>query len=434
VVPDQLNKEVILEIGRRFSLHFSSKTVVVGSDMRLTSPELKESLISGLISGGSDVIDIGLVSTPMLYFAVPFLKADAGIMVTASHNPLNYNGLKFCDGNAHPIFKENGLLKLLEEIAIGDKSSGVIKKYDIKSDYINFVKTHLGGVKGSFALDAMWGTNSLLIKDVFTGSDIKAEFISAEVDGNVPGYKSPNPLIKQNQDRVIGAIKDKGCDLGFMWDGDGDRLLVFDDKARFVSPHIISFLISDYLLKKNSGAAVVCDLRTSSMVRDLVEEKGGKYYQAKAGNPYVKDVMREVGAIFGAETSGHYMFKESNFAEDTILATIFVIKAVESKGLKLSEIVDEMESKYFIMPETNFRVEDSRAVFRGIENIFPEAEKDYLDGLTIRGTDWWANIRSSNTEPLIRLNMEACSKKRLDEVFEKISLFIDEIGGTRSDH
>jgi len=433
VVPAQLNKKVAAEIGNRFASHFSPKKVVVGCDMRITSPEIKKSLMAGLISGGADVIDLGLVSTPMLYFAVPFFKASAGIMVTASHNPLNYNGLKFCNENAQPIYKENGLFKLLKRVNQGVKK-GTIKELDIRDAYINFIKTHLVGVEGYFALDVMWGTNSLLIRSIFAGPKIKAEYISAEIDGNVPGYKSPNPLIKENQQKIVQIIKDKGCELGFMWDGDGDRLLVFDDKANFVSPHIISYLISDYLIGENREQRIVCDLRTSSMVRDLVEEKGGIYYESKAGNPYVKDKMREVGAIFGAETSGHYMFSESNFAEDTMLAAIYVIKGILQKKIKLSEIVEQLEQKYFILPETNFRVKNSQEIFDGLKTIFSEVGLEYLDGLTLRGGDWWANIRFSNTEPLIRLNMEACSKRRLDEVFKRIVRFVEEKGGIKSDH
>jgi phosphomannomutase len=434
IVPDQLNEEVMADIGRRFAFHFTPKTVVVGCDMRLTSNSLKQSLIAGLIEQGSNVIDIGLVSTPMLYFSVPFLKAQAGIMVTASHNPLNYNGLKFCDEKAHPIFKENGLLKLLEGALFHKSIKGQATNYDIKGDYLNFIKTHLTGVVGHFALDPMWGTNSLVVKDIFGHPGIKAEYISASIDGQVPGYQSPNPLIAQNQTKIIEAIKDNKCDLGFMWDGDGDRLLVFDDEGNFVSPHIISYLITELLLGENPGQPVVCDLRTSGMVKDVVDCLGGSYYQAKAGNPYVKDIMRNVEAIFGAETSGHYMFKESNYSEDTFLAAIYVIKAIQSKGLKLSEIVSDMEKRYFIIPETNFRVDSVDTVLSSLKKRFPGAAKIYLDGLTLKEEDWWANIRSSNTEPLIRLNMEACSKSRLDQIFKQIVEVIGESGGTRSDH
>ncbi|KKQ92973.1 MAG: Phosphomannomutase [candidate division CPR2 bacterium GW2011_GWC1_39_9] len=435
VYPEQLNEEVAEEIARRFCAYFKPQKIVIGRDARLNSEKLQRAFIKGALSSGINVIDVGLVTTCMLYFADNLLNADFGIMITASHNPVNYGGIKINSAKNGPIFKLNGINKLLNAPKYYSEGTGKLGEKDIKVEYLKVIGKHFEGIAGKFVLDTMHGATGAVIKEVFTRKGIVPIFLSVEVDGNFPGYKSPNPTLPVNQELIkVELEKNPNARLGLMWDGDGDRLVVFDDKGRFVSPNYITYLIAELILQENPGTDIILDVRTSVLVRDKIESLGGKFTEVIAGNPFVKAKMREEDAMFGAETTGHYMFKETNYAEDSIIAASYLIKAIEKDGRKLSQIVDDLNSKYFIITETNFEVPDKEAIFERIKAEYKGLHMYFLDGVTLEADGWRANIRASNTEPLIRLNLEARSKEKLDEKFEDILGLVASLGGRLSEH
>ena len=435
IYPEQLNEEAAEEIAKRLCTYFAPKKIVIGRDARLNSEKLKDAFIKGALESGVDVTDVGLVTTCMLYFADNLLNADFGIMITASHNPINYGGIKINSAKNGPIYKESGIDKLLEAPKEYTKGVGKLEEKDIKEDYLRVISRHFEGVSGKFVLDTMHGATSVIVKQVFNRTGIEPIFISVDADGNFPGYKSPNPTLAVNQKLMMEELKkNPDAELGLMWDGDGDRLVVFDEKGRFVSPNYITYLVAELVLQENPGTDIILDVRTSVMVRDKIESLGGKFTEVIAGNPFVKAKMREENSVFGAETTGHYMFKETNYAEDSIIAASYLIKAIEKEGRKLSQIVDDLNSKYFIITETNFEVPDKEAVFEKIKSECKDLHMYFLDGVTLEADDWRANIRASNTEPLIRLNLEARSKEKLDEKFKGMADLIASMGGRLSEH
>ncbi|KKR18394.1 MAG: Phosphomannomutase [candidate division CPR2 bacterium GW2011_GWC1_41_48] len=433
-IPEELNPDVAFELGKRFAYHFKPELVVIGNDMRETSEEIKQGFINGLVDYGIDVIDIGLVSTPMLNWGAWHLKASHGVMVTASHSPLNYNGIKLVDVENGQIYKENGLTNLLKKGGEPSGAVGSVTERNTADDYLSYLGKHIEDLHGKFVFDTMHGANGLVLKEAFDKSDVEAEYISFEVDGQVPDYQSPNPLIEANQEKIKKAIREKGFEAGLMYDGDADRLIVFDDKARYVSANFVAYLIIEYLLEANPGRAIVFDLRSSNMIRDLAAHKKAKYFDTIAGNPYVKEKMREEKAIFGGETSGHYFYEETNYAEDAIVTSVYFIKALKAKGKKLSEIIDDLNKKYFMIPETNFRIADYKPVFKELEEIYKSSDIHFLDGITIEAEGFRANLRTSNTEPLIRLNLEARGQEELTNRLKEIKGVIKANGGVRADH
>lgn len=427
IYPEEINEGTAGRIAKAFAKFLSPKIIVIGHDMRDSSRYLHKSCIKGLVSMGIDVLDIGLTSTPMLYYAVPHLKADGGIMVTASHNPINYSGLKFVDRNSSPIFIENGLkkiAKLSEQDFANRNKEGQIETLNILKDYAQFLRKKVGNFKKfKIAVDTMHGTMGPAVKELLRESGLKIEFISNEPDTRIPGYKTPNPSLKENRERIKASILKKNADFGIMFDADGDRLAVLDSKGELVQPSFALALIIKEVLLENGKRTVVCDVRASKAVDDAVGEVKGKLVRAISGHPYIKVAMKKNDAILGAEATGHFMFKENNYSEDGLLALIYLLRYLSNSKETPQQIFDRFKRNYFVIEETNFQTTIPDILER-VAVKYESGTMYRIDGLTVEFPEYWFNLRVSNTEPLIRLNMEANSKEILEEKKKELTDFL----------
>lgn len=435
--PDQLNEESAEIIAKAFAKHMKAKTIVLGYDMRVSSKALHEACIKGLIEMGVKVYDIGLTSTPMHYFATPYLKADAGIMITASHNPKNYGGMKFLDGNSTPIFAENGLLEVakLTEVDIENAADkGEVKEINVSKDYIDFLKNELIEFKKlKIVVDTMHGSIGPIVKEVFDATNLEVEYLSLEPDGDIPGYSTPNPMLEENRANIIKKMKEASADLGFIWDGDGDRMMVLDKSGELVASGFVAYLITKEIIKEGGPREIVSELRMERILKVLLKDEDIKVYRTKNGNPYVKFEMDKTGVHFGGESTGHFMFKKSNNAEDTILAALYFLKALTNETREPQEIFDEL-SKKSISKEYNFKIE-SEGLLEKVKTAFGEGKKlDELDGVTIEDEETWLNIRESQTEPLLRVNVQATSKEAFEAKSKEVIKFLESLGGELESH
>lgn len=416
IVGEELTEQLAFKIGRGFATLLKPKMVVVARDMRPHSPGMSEALVKGLTLQGVDVVDIGLASTPMCYFANGSLKADASIMITASHNPGEYNGFKLCRADAVPISGQTGI-KELEKIVLEESFDlqadqiGNISEKDIQSEYVDHIR---GFAQLSAPLhlcidfaNAMGIAEATVFKDLFTYDELFADY-----DGSFPNHEA-NPLDEETFEALQEKVRAGTYDFGIAFDGDADRVGFVDEKGDIVSMDMITALIAESLLQKNKGV-VFYDLRSSKAVKELIEENGGEARMCRVGHAFIKAQMREANAVFAGELSGHYYFRENYFTESSGLAVIYIANLVSQSGKKLSELVAPIR-KYVASGEINSRVNDPQSVFSKVKETFPNAHTFELDGLSVELDDWWFNVRMSNTEPLCRLNLEAPTKEKMEE-------------------
>jgi len=422
IYPKDLDEEIAYRIGRAFVIFLKTKEVVVGRDGRLSSPQIFEALTKGITDQGADVIDIGLSSTPMFYFEAA--KSGASIMVTASHNPKEYNGFKFCRENAIPISGDTGIKdikKLVEENDFKEpEKKGKIIKKDILNDYIkhclNFVQTDK---PFKIIVDAGNGMGSYTFPKIFEKLPFNFIPLYCKMDFNFPNHE-PNPLnyetLKDLQNKVI---KEK-ADIGIALDGDGDRCIAVDEKGNIVNCDLMTALIGKSLLKTHPGSLILYDLRSSKIVKEVVEENNGKAKMCRVGHAFIKQQMRDENALFAGELSGHFYYKDSFFTESSFITTAILLNLMAQEDKPLSKLAEPLK-KYFQSGEINSDVADKESKIKEIEEKFKDAEKSlHLDGLSIYYQDWWFNVRPSNTEPLLRLNLEAKSKELMEEKREEV--------------
>lgn len=436
IYPKELDENAAKQIAKAFVKFLNPKEIVVGHDMRNSSLNLHKAFISGLIEMGVDVFDIGLSPTPMLYFAPPFLGASGAVMVTASHNPLEYGGLKFVDAKGQPIYQKNGLLEIkkLSFIEIESaKNLGKEKKINLENDYLKHLKkTNLRDNNLKVVIDTMHGAMGPLVKKYF-GESPNIILLSNDPDPRIPGYKTPNPSLDKNRKNIETAIHKNKADLGIMFDGDGDRMIAVDSRGEYISPNFTIALIIKEALRNKKGAAIIGDVRASHIIKETVEKEGGKYFFTKAGNPFVKEEMRKRDAILGFETTGHIMFKESNYAEDTLRGVIYLLNALASTNKSPQAVFDRFKTTYYIAKEMNFFTKRDD-ILKKVEKHYQNGKISKLDGLTIEFPKYWFNIRKSNTEPLIRLSMEANSEDILEEKKKELTDFLLTNGCKLTDH
>ncbi|MBW2977232.1 phosphomannomutase/phosphoglucomutase [Candidatus Woesearchaeota archaeon] len=422
IFPDQLNEDIAYNIGRAFVVFLDVKEVLVGRDGRLSSPQLFEALAKGITDQGANVVDIGLCSTPMFYFAAA--KAKSSIMVTASHNPKEYNGFKFCRENAIPISYDTGI-KDVEEIVMkkefpeaGEK--GKITKKDVIGDFIkhniSFVKTDK---KFKIVVDAGNGMGSFTFPKIF--EKLSFEFIPmyCEMDFNFPNHEA-NPLKFETLKDLQKKVVEEKADLGLALDGDGDRCLLIDEKGNIISCDLTTALIGKQLLKTNPGARILYDLRSSKIVPEFVEANGGKATMCRVGHSFIKKQMRDEDALFAGELSGHFYYKDSFFTESSFATLAITLNMLAEENKQLSELIEPLK-KYFQSGEINSEVDDKETKMKKLEEKYSDAEKIlHLDGVSVYYKDWWFNVRASNTEPLLRLNLEADTKELMEEKRDEI--------------
>lgn len=386
------------------------KRFVVSNDMRASSPEVKAALIAGITSQGCSVIDIGLAETPMLYFAVGALKVDGGVAVTASHNPAEYTGFKMVREDAIPLSGDTGI-KDIEKLVRGGAipnaaTKGSVEKRNVDADYLAHVRKFMKPWKKlELVVDYANGMGGHLLPQFLAATPLSVESLYPELDGTFPNHEA-NPLKDENIHELAQRVVAKGAALGATFDGDADRCAFVDEKGVRVPSDIITALIARSLVPREPGTAVVYDLRSSDVVPEEIARLGGRPIRERVGHSFMKAVLRKNGGLFGGELSGHFYFRENYYSDSGIIALVEVLNILSNDPRPFSEVVAELR-KYPSTGEINFEVEDKDGLIKKIAEGYRDAEIDYLDGITVRYPKWWFNVRKSNTEPLLRLNLEA---------------------------
>jgi len=438
-VPSELNPGVAYRIGRAYAEFLRPKRVIVGRDIRLSSQELCAALTQGLLDSGVDVHDVGLCGTEVVYFATFAEEMDGGIMVTASHNPTDYNGMKFVREQSRPISGDTGL-KDIQRIAEADDyttpaAKGTRHPLDIGPRYIDHLRSYLdpaGLRKLRIVVNAGNGGAGMVIDQLERHLPFEFIKIHHEPDGTFPNGV-PNPLLEGNRLATIEAIREHGADLGIAWDGDYDRCFLFDETGAFIEGYYIVGLLASVFLKREPGARIVHDPRLTWATREIVESMGGKAVLSKSGHAFVKDVMREVDAAYGGEMSAHHYFRRFSYCDSGQIPWLLVTQLMCESGKPLSALVGERIARFPASGEINRKVEDAAATIRQArERYEPGAlHVDFTDGLSVEFEQWRFNLRSSNTEPLIRLNVESRGDEKLMQ--EKTAELLRLIGGTEAD-
>lgn len=425
IVPDEFSSDEAYHIGRAYAQYTGARKVVVARDMRPTGDEIERQLVKGLTEGGVDVIKIGLATSPLFYYAVHKLKAGGGIMVTASHNPAEYNGMKMTREEAKPIAGETGLMDIRDLVERREWAEvgqvGKIKEEGVRDEYLDMVFAGCDASGLKIVVDAGNGMAGMLLEDAFKMIGGEVVPLYWELDGNFPNHEA-DPLKDENMQDLHRAVKDSGADLGVAFDGDGDRVFFCTEKGVTVPGDITTALIAREVLRKNPGSAIVYDIRASRTTKEVIEEAGGRPIMWNVGHSLIKPKMREEGAYFAGEVSGHYFFAPW-FAESGMLAMRYIIELLQREQKPFSEIVEPL-LKRAKTPEINFDVEDKEAVLNRIKEKYSDAEIADFDGVRVDYPKWWASVRPSNTEPKLRLNMEADTEELLKEKRKEIELLI----------
>jgi phosphomannomutase len=424
VYPTEIDEERARQIGLAFQHVLDEEdrrrgnTVVVSRDMRSHSPGLATALIEGLTAAGLDVLDIGLATTPMNYFAVGHTQAAGGVQVTASHNPAKYNGFKFSRHEARPVSGDHGIALMEAKVAAGDLPKadrpGTVRRGEIFDDYRRHVLSFLhtdGARRLKVVVDAANGM-SVLYKPILESMGIDLVPLYFELDGTFPNHEA-NPLKEENLHDLMRKVKETGADLGVSFDGDADRSAFVDENGQPVGSDLMTALIGGELLEREPGRAVLYDLRSSRAVHEYIEEKGGIAVRERVGHSFMKATLRKRDGLFGGELAGHYYFRSHYFADCAVLAVVEILNLLRKTGKPLSALVEPL-LRYAKSPEINFVVEDKQGKIEELARRYSDAEIDYLDGITFRYPSWWANVRPSNTEPYLRLVMEANSTGELE--------------------
>lgn len=423
--PEQLNPDLAYHIGNALATYLKPQTIAVGRDMRVSSEELYEALSRGILDAGVDVVDLGRISTDGLYFAVGKFEYDGGVMITASHNPKDYNGFKICREGALPLSGQAGLDKIKEsienDILIKSPARGNIHRKDISEDYaehcLSFID--INKIKPfKIAVDAGNGMAGSTLPPVFEKLPIEVLPMYFELDGSFPNHPA-SPIELENLQDLIAKIKDEKCDFGAAFDGDADRMFLIDRNGRQLGGDMVTALVADNLLDKHPGETILYNLICSKAVPELVKRKGGTPVRTRVGHALIKPLMKKHNAIFGGEHSGHFYFRDNWFADSGLIAFLVCLELLSKDDKLLHEKVAEIDP-YFRSGEINSTVASAKDKIAQLTEHFNEGQQDDLDGLTVDYGDWWFNVRPSNTEPLLRLNAEAKSKKLLDEKVEAI--------------
>ncbi|MBI1833315.1 MAG: phosphomannomutase/phosphoglucomutase [Candidatus Andersenbacteria bacterium] len=416
VVPDDLDAAEGYHIGRAYAHYTNAKKVVVARDMRQSGVEIEKEVMRGLTEGGVNVISIGMASTPMFYFAVHHLKTDGGLMVTASHNPAKYNGVKITRAEAVPVGGDSGLMDIRDLVAKRtwptSENIGVVTTQDVRQAYLDLVTKNVQANNLNLVVDAGNGMVGMLLPEYFQKVGGNVTQLYWEPDGTFPNHEA-DPLTAKNRVDAEKAVLQQKADIGIMYDGDGDRVFFIDETGKTIPGDISLALIAREFLKEHTGATILYDLRSSRATAEAIKESGGRAVMSKVGHSNIKKQMREEKAVFAGEVSGHFYFTPL-YAESALLATGYIIRLMQESGQRLSELVAPL-MRYAKTEEINFEVEDKEAVLAKLKGQYSDAQILELDGISIIYKNWWANIRPSNTEPLLRLNMEASTPELLVE-------------------
>jgi phosphomannomutase len=433
VYPDDLDEDASRRIGAAFAEWVDSGELLLGWDCRHSSPALADAFTEGATSRGVDVVQLGLIATDMLYFASGKLSLP-GVVITASHNPPNYNGLKFCRAGAAPVGEETGL-RDIRALAERDEyvpapRNGAVSERDVLDDYVEHALSFIDADALSpltVVTDTANGMGGLVVPAVFARLPVKLVMLYPELDGSFPNHPA-DPIDPDNQRDLIRAVREHGADLGMAFDGDADRVFFVEEHAEAVSGSLITALVAKSMLQKYPGANIVYNLICSWAVPEVIRENGGTPVRSRVGHSFIKQVMAETDAVFGGEHSGHYYFREHYRADSGLIAGLVVLQEMSKAGKPLSELLAPFR-RYVSSGEINSTVEDQQRRIETLAEQFTDGKQDRLDGLTVEYEDWWFNVRPSNTEPLLRLNVEARTKELLEE---KTAEVLREIRGEES--
>jgi phosphomannomutase len=433
VVPDELDAETAEAVGAAFVRVTGASAIVTAHDMRASSVPLATAFARGATGQGADVIEAGLGSTDMLYYASGALDL-AGAMFTASHNPARYNGMKLCRPAARPIGRDTGLGEIRDLVAGGvparDGAAGTVSRRNVLSGYADHLKAlvDLSGIRRlKVAVDAGNGMGGHTVPTVFEDLPIDLVPLYFELDGTFPNHEA-NPIEPENLRDLQAAVRAHGADIGLAFDGDADRCFVVDERGEIVSPSAITALVAVRELAKHPGASVVHNLITSRAVPEIIKEHGGTPVRTRVGHSFIKQTMAETGAVFGGEHSAHFYFRDFWFADSGMLAALHVLAALGGQSRPLSELLEEYD-RYVASGEINSEVTDQATATEKVLAAFagrPGVTIDELDGLTVEADDWWFNLRPSNTEPLLRLNVEATDEKTMMTVRDDVLAIVRE--------
>ena len=423
------DKDVAYKVGYFIPELLAADKVLVGRDARVSSPEIHEYLLKGITDAGADVYDIGLSTTPMVYFGTANYGFKASVQITASHNPAKYNGLKVSRENALPVGFDTGLGQIKDWIEDGRECvpapvKGQVHMMDIKADYLAFLLKYKGDWSGlKIAMDVSNGMASLFVRDIFGD---QPAYIYEQMDGGFPNHE-PNPLVQENVADLKKLVAETKSDIGVIFDGDADRVMFVDENSRFVSPDLMIAVLGHYFLEERGEKGYVHqDIRSSKAVGEYLAPMGGVMNTWRVGRAYAALKLREIDGVFGGELAGHYYFRDFFYSDSGLLAAILILNVVakmKTQGVSLSQLISRIE-KYQNSGEINFRVEDKKGAMDAVRDYFMSTEKStaYMDfdGYRVEFPDWWFNIRPSNTEPYLRFLCEANSKELLDEKVAKV--------------
>jgi len=429
---EDFNKKDAYKIGYFLPELLQADNVLVGRDVRISSNEIFEYLSQGIIDSGANVYNIGISTTPMVYYVTAKHKFAASVQITASHNSREYNGMKISKSNALPVGFDTGLNKLLEmiqtrEIVVAEKK-GKIVDYKVKGEYVEFLKTYVQDYSNlKMAVDCSNGMAGFLIKKLLAKKPI---YLYEELDGTFPNHE-PNPLIEENVADLKKAVLDNSCDIGIIFDGDADRVMFVDEKGKFISPDLIIGLMGHYFLEKEKGI-VLEDIRTSKAVKEYIKNLGGEMHTWRVGRAFAAPKLREIKGIYGGELAGHYYFRDFFYSDSGIMAALIVLNLVskfKKEGKTLSELISGI-SKYANSGEINFKIEQKLEAMEALKDHFVTKEEPTeimdFDGYRLEFKDWWFNVRPSNTEPYLRLLAEAETEEVLKDKLEKIKSIINQ--------
>ncbi|MGI8793815.1 MAG: phosphomannomutase/phosphoglucomutase [Acidimicrobiales bacterium] len=412
IVPDQLDADLVGKIGAAFAAFAGTDRIVIARDMRPSGVELAASFAEGAQAQGVDVVDLGLASTDLLFFASGKLDAP-GAMLTASHNPAQYNGIKLCLAGAKPVGEQSGLTAIKDMVATGGpapatKEPGALSQQGLLADYADHVRgfVDLAALRPlKVVADTANGMGGLVVPAVFNGLPFELDILFGELDGTFPNHPA-DPIQPENLKDLQARVLELGADVGLAFDGDADRVFLVDDKAQPVSGSLTTAMVADVMLRKHPGSIVLHNLICSKAVPEVIREAGGTPVRTRVGHSFIKEEMARTGAVFGGEHSGHYYFLDNYRADSGSIAALVILELLSNSDKPLSELRKPYE-RYAASREINTTVDDPLAVIEKVAEAHADAEQDRMDGLTVDHGSWWFNLRPSNTEPLLRLNLEA---------------------------
>ena len=431
VYPTELNEDVAYLIGRAFASFLSAETVIVGRDMRTSGPTIFDAVTRGLMDQGADVINIGMVSTDQYYFACTKL-GHPGMMVTASHNPKQYNGFKMVKKMPQLLSGDAGIQDLRrlvesEEFAAPARA-GTMSEIDLSEEFVEAVLAliDVAGLKPlKVVADTGNGMVGPILQRVYERLPVTLIGMYLDPDGTLPNH-GLDPLQPENRAELEARVVSEGADIGFAFDGDGDRFFTIDDRGEFISGDFMTALLGQYYLEKSPGAKILYDVRASWAVPELITAAGGQPLMERVGHAFIKQRMSREGAVFAGEVTGHYYFQDFNYADSGVIPSLIILEMLSKKGKRMSELLAPLEATYHISGEINTRVSDVKEVIAKLAERYSDAEHGHMDGLSITYPDWHFNVRGSNTEPLLRLNLEARTKAQMEQKRDEVLKIIRE--------